>query len=361
MTTLSLTDLGRCRGASDATLSWQASYLQAILGNFVLALHHLSLVHSDEGSFVREAHTFFENVLNNVEQILRENRRSVHELTLDGLYGVVTSMLREPVAYRLFQRAMEPRVCPEHVGFTVQSHKIFLYWLEEGDPARGWLDDPHPEDALRLVNDFNQSKIPTKRDQTLGASSEVLWLTPLMGEVKKLVEFAEQHQSRPIDLAIGDTANRLRAILGLWQQPPGVHLIGFRTRRKLADLRGKIQHGPVAPTVFDSRHYQRFRYWPYPQDPNPEDIGRTYDLDQIARARAQHDRHGAPEVVCAPLSLAQVESAIYLGTVNRVDDFGPRSETFGCVEESDRAYLREICRGRNLSAVLGELSEALGL
>jgi hypothetical protein len=175
---------------------------------------------------------------------------------------------------------------------------------------------------------------------TVGPPGKAVWLTPVVGEVKEILD-----EARIADRA--ELANRVRMLIGAshWEVPNDI--LGFVTKQPIADLKftrdvacGDPKSGhPVGSTVIEARLHKHFRFWPSPSTVS-DTYGRSFHLDpEIRKKKAPNLDFGVREAIRAPLQLSEFSECIYIGRTDPLlTDAEPSEEYLKMIEASRTAH-----------------------
>lgn len=348
---MKLLELADIKGADTGAPSSNCSRLRVTLFNVRLGLHRR---HIDRDA----TRTVFRNLLAELDEDAREGV----DLHVDWAYAKLAKTLATDGPGLFFSRSERLSEYVDQRPLTFQPSWAFKFWLD--DSAHESRNREHTAaDVITLIGMFKE---PSHRrpGAKVGRSGEVLWLTPIVGEVREVVDKALQcrHEGGARALESEHYAQRLRDLLGLERRvhpERAVILVAEETIGELqetaaraADNRQASRRTLCAPTLFDAGDYPRYRHWPYHAKAREPDYGRTWDL--AVGAHAQRGC-GAPELVSEPISVEAFSRMESLGPIHSPP---PRVET---QRMEDQAFADAICGTATIASLSRALSARLGL
>jgi hypothetical protein len=345
-----LVDLAQAEGFQFDPAYQRASLVRAMLANFKIGILHRHIATDKARAYFNEVVVHADHLVVNADG---------DRLHVDQVYRAMVKAFEKHRSRNFFSRLPQPTRHLDKKAVSFQPHTAFDFWLKPTVAQHAVLE-PYVSNIVRLIEAL---KNPANwlANATIAERGDVLWLTPFDGQVKEHIErAARQHQLTQLpDLA----ATRLRELLGLVRRHRGEHAISIITREPLGRVSGPDRRGPFAPTIFDARSYERFRHWPLPDGAEPDHVGRTYDLSRAARLAAEAGGHGVPEVICEPMSIADVGTVVYLGTITVTEDAeaGDDAAEWRARAEADYEYAEELSAGADVASLVGWLGERLGL
>ena len=267
------------------------------------------------------------------------------QLHVDELFKLLTDILQTP-SNQLFQvRQKKIDIEGERNAVTLQPSWAFQYWLSDEFEETA-LMEPTFSQVVGFCHAFS---MPENRATSafVGAPSDVVWVTPLSGEVADVLHRISS--LKPQERERNCAATPLREVLGLSVRKPREQLVVATTRQSITEMSIDRFARLSAPTVLDSRGYERFHHWP--ENVEDEDgYGRTFHLN---RARASWV--GVREAVRSRVPLRDITRFDYVGKTeaNAFEDGKPRPV------QSDRDFALKVSRGRNIVEILIQLEEVL--
>lgn len=261
---------------------------------------------------------FFADVIAWIETSMRKLGVPISSVSIEVLYRAGTAILEGYKASKFFQHRKALNAYLANQAISFQSSAALPFWFDTMRVGEAAAADLDPVTVARLCGMMSDASVLAK-GAVVGRPGEVLWLTPLCGRIAQVVARADATLTSGAGLGAmlaQSLANEARDRLGLIRLTVGEHLMATTTRATLGELQSRPDPGPLAPTIFEAKGYERFRHWPQPK---AVCAGRTYDLDDRERDTNPVD-HGVDEMVYNPLPLTDVSKVTYLGIVDAASD-----------------------------------------